>query len=63
MLSDKDYYICLGEMDLKLRDKIQKDLSEKFGYTDNILNQLNWKISNKSNDLFLYSNLKKVYVC
>lgn len=43
MISDDHYYIKSGEMNLKLKEEIEKGIKEKFNQESDVLNGLNWQ--------------------
>ncbi len=59
-LSESDYYKIYGKPTIELKNKIEKEIIEKFNETSNILNDFDWE-RNGDNDYFLYSMLKKEF--
>lgn len=58
MLSEKDYYVKVGKTNTDLKNKILKDLKEKFNMDErNLLNKLDFR--NNDNSITIYSVLKK----
>lgn len=58
-ISDDSYYKVYGNPTLELKEKIEKDIKEKFNETSDILNDFNWGGTEK--DYFLYTMLKKEF--
>lgn len=54
-LSDESYYKTYGNMTLKLKNEIEKNIKKKFNETSDILDGLNWG----SDGLLIYAMLKK----
>lgn len=59
-LSEDSYYKIYGIPNLSLKEKIEKEIKEKFGETSNVLNDFNWEKSS-SESYFLYAMLKKEF--
>lgn len=56
-LSDDSYYKTHGYQTYELRDKIKKEIKDKFNEESDILDDFEWK--EKTTDIFLYAMLKK----
>lgn len=58
-LSEKDYYIISGTVNDKLKGKIESDIYNKFNEKSNILNRINWNVT--EDHYLIYSMLKKTF--
>ena len=58
-LSEKDYYIITGAVNDKLKDKIESDIYNRFNEKTNILNRINWDVT--EDHYLIYSMLKKSF--
>ncbi len=56
-LRDNSYYKTYGYQTYELRDKIKKDIKEKFNEESDILDNFDWE--EKTDKIFLYAMLKK----
>ena len=59
-ISNNSFYKIAGIQTFELKEKIEKDLRERFNETSNILEGFNWS-DKKNNDYFLYSMIKKKF--
>lgn len=59
-ISESDYYKTYGKPTIELKNKIEKDIKEKFNETSKILNDFEWE-RRGDNDYFLYAMLKKEF--
>lgn len=59
MLNEKSYYVCYGLAKPSARDKIKKDLKEKFNTQSDILDALDW--SEEVGKYYAYAMLKKQF--
>lgn len=59
-LSEDSYYKTYGVPSLELKEKIEREIQEKFNETSKILDDFNWEQHN-SEDYFLYAMLKKKF--
>lgn len=58
-LSEKDYYIIADPVNNKLREKIEKDLQDRFNERSNILDRVDWNETREH--YLLYAMLKKEF--
>ena len=59
-LSEESYYKTYGIPSIQLKEKIEKEIKEKFNETSDILNNFDWENAGPE-DYFLYSMLKKEF--
>ena len=59
-LSEESYYTVYDKASLELKEKIEKDIKEKFNETSDILNDFDWE-NVRPEDYFLYAMLKKEF--
>lgn len=55
---DNYYYVC-GKADLSLKEKIEKEIKQKFGTTSDLIEQINWNTSPEQQRYLLYNMLYK----
>lgn len=60
-LSEDSYYKIHGNATNELKEKIEKDIKEKFNEDSKILNKVNWSEDAKNSNYILYSILKKEF--
>ena len=62
MLSDEYYYKTHGKRTIELKEKIEKEIKEKFNQTSDILNQFDWSKEDSLDDnLIFYTMLYKKF--
>lgn len=62
MINDNDYYIYVGSVTENLKDKIKKEVGDKFGKQNyEVLNEINFESINDDRSLIIYSVINKKF--